>query len=606
MADKTPNLGLVKPLLTEKYDVGIFNGNADIVDAAITEANRKITELRDISPPAEYFADYTQGGMFDFSIMTEKMRFEILYGASTEFEDAPDLLYLDGNGKGRIMFEVDELPEGYAQQTIICLAGSGAVFRRTGVGVEWDEWRAVCSPCMTVKVQFGSGTEIDLSEEIAAHFPWESKAYSYADVYSPSPSAPGAYFADGKLHLSGSSPVTLTYNLLFRDAYDSGIFKLQTHESKTTIHTTAAEKKLWDEALAHTRLNRDSIGFQSKNLLKSTAESAENNGVTFTVNEDGSVVANGTAASTATFVIARRINDNDGYPIEKGKYILSGCPTGGSETTYSIMISYEFNSQGLITGKNDYGEGAEVSIYYDYYAIAIKIQSGTTCEDLTFYPMLRHACIEDDTYEPYKPNIQEQIRSNKECCDKNFDFITELALAQRDDQNEIKANSAYALSTDGYRRKNLLKNSSSTTEKNGLTFTINADGSVSVSGTATATSALDIGKTTLTAGEKYTLSGCPEGGDELTYSLYGLNTTSWVGLGGRDTGSGHTFTASAGEVVIRVNINQGTTIDKLTFYPMLRYAAIEDGTYETYTPSLLERIEALEAKLAAQAAETEA
>ena len=159
------------------------------------------------------------------------------------------------------------------------------------------------------------------------------------------------------------------------------------------------------------------------------------------------------------------------------------------------------------------------------------------------------------------------------------------------------SSSAVNASAIGMSRRNLLPNIASSTTKNGIAFTVNDDGSVTASGTATATSALDIGKTTLTAGEKYTLSGCPEGGDELTYSLYGLNTTSWVGLGGRDTGDGYTFTATAGEVVIRVNINQGTTIDNLTFYPMLRYAAIEDGTYETYTPSLLERIEALEAKI---------
>lgn len=160
------------------------------------------------------------------------------------------------------------------------------------------------------------------------------------------------------------------------------------------------------------------------------------------------------------------------------------------------------------------------------------------------------------------------------------------------------SSSAVNASAIGMSRRNLLPNIASSITKGGIAFTVNDDGSVTASGTASANTQLDIGKFSLTAGTEYILSGCPDGGSESSYYLYGLYTSNWAGLGGKDTGSGYKFTAQwSGETVFRVYITSGTTIDNLTFYPMLRYAAIEDGTYETYTPSLLERIEALEAKI---------
>lgn len=38
--------------------------------------------------------------------------------------------------------------------------------------------------------------------------------------------------------------------------------------------------------------------------------------------------------------------------------------------------------------------------------LAIRINKGYTCNNLTFYPMIRKADIEDDTYEPYITNTE--------------------------------------------------------------------------------------------------------------------------------------------------------------------------------------------------------
>lgn len=127
-----------------------------------------------------------------------------------------------------------------------------------------------------------------------------------------------------------------------------------------------------------------------KNLLKNTATSKTVNGVTFTVNEDGSVTVNGTATAMAELTLFSTLNIT-------GEYILSGCPSGGGNKTYRLFVK----TDGTTYFNND---GGEIKItptrYIDY--VRIQISSGQTVSNLVFYPMIRLASDTDDTYEPYK------------------------------------------------------------------------------------------------------------------------------------------------------------------------------------------------------------
>lgn len=132
----------------------------------------------------------------------------------------------------------------------------------------------------------------------------------------------------------------------------------------------------------------------SKNLLKNTATSQTVNGITFTVNDDGSVTCNGTATSNAVIDVSFAPSFDD------GTYILSGCPEGGGSTTY--MLYYANWSD---TSYEDVGNGIEIKPFdvsaYPNARVRIRVSSGVTVENLTFYPMIRKAEITDDTYEPY-------------------------------------------------------------------------------------------------------------------------------------------------------------------------------------------------------------
>ena len=56
------------------------------------------------------------------------------------------------------------------------------------------------------------------------------------------------------------------------------------------------------------------------------------NGITFTVNSDGSVTVNGTATAQAYFKLQQS------FSLKKGQYFFNGCPTGGAGTKYSLYL----------------------------------------------------------------------------------------------------------------------------------------------------------------------------------------------------------------------------------------------------------------------------
>lgn len=150
-------------------------------------------------------------------------------------------------------------------------------------------------------------------------------------------------------------------------------------------------------------INRTTLGMQCKNLLKPIG-SITRAGITYTVNEDGSVTLTGASTTGSTY-------NYFSIPItlKPGKYKVNGMPETSKTNTYRVDL--RANESGGTT----YGYGAkEFEVEFTetttaYYMIRI---DGTYKEELggvTFYPMIRYADIIDDTYEPYKENIDERL-----------------------------------------------------------------------------------------------------------------------------------------------------------------------------------------------------
>lgn len=168
--------------------------------------------------------------------------------------------------------------------------------------------------------------------------------------------------------------------------------------------------------------------------------------------------------------------------------------------------------------------------------------------------------------------------------------------------NEALTNEVTTRATNG--AHNLLPISASSQVVNGITFTVNTDGTVTVSGNATGYAYLDLVSDYVELGD-YTISGCPSGGSESTYYLAIRMTqnTTWYRQA-VDVGDGYTITptdkANANRMIIRIGVESGTTISSpVVFKPMVRLATDTDPTYKPYAMTNQELTEQITWKLVA-------
>ena len=247
-------------------------------------------------------------------------------------------------------------------------------------------------------------------------------------------------------------------------------------------------------------------------------------GITFTDNGDGTITANGTATADVYFYCARYSTD---YGV--GQYFLTGCPDGGSRSTYSMYM--------YVDGANswDFGKGNYVTVKNPpaSEAVVIKIGSGTTVNNMLFTPQLKKVSAYIGNYESIPI--------------------------------------PYSLS-DG--------------TTNGITYT--QDGhSATLNGTATATFNYRIAGWTIAQGaikldpdKKYYLCGTPDGSSTSTYILscrcyaHGVTPGSNTGYIERDYGWG-TYITGYEYISIYFTVFNGQTVENLEVKPRLYEVSID-------------------------------
>lgn len=119
-------------------------------------------------------------------------------------------------------------------------------------------------------------------------------------------------------------------------------------------------------------------------------------GVIFTIqtDNDGNVTGiklNGIASATVQFQITGDVLDSSFTGM-----ILSGCPAGGSLTTYRLLCLESGTSNAI-----DTGSGATIGSISNIALVQIRISNGTNMSGKIFYPMLRLATETDVTFAPY-------------------------------------------------------------------------------------------------------------------------------------------------------------------------------------------------------------
>lgn len=122
------------------------------------------------------------------------------------------------------------------------------------------------------------------------------------------------------------------------------------------------------------------------NLINCTPKTTTINGITMVNNGDGTYTVNGTATDDFDIALAPYTTKQNIY------YTLSGCPSGGSKTTYYLdPRGYEYDTGRGITIINPNQD------FSDYIRIVIK--KDVTVNNLLFKPMFN----EGQTAQPFEP-----------------------------------------------------------------------------------------------------------------------------------------------------------------------------------------------------------
>ena len=148
-----------------------------------------------------------------------------------------------------------------------------------------------------------------------------------------------------------------------------------------------------------------------KNILPNTAQTATENDVTFTVNSDGSVSLSGTCTADTNFYIY------SGFTFPKlGQYFFSGCPAGGSTSTYRVFLT----NYGADVGN---GYLLNVSNLSTTTSIRINIKSGVVTDGLVFKPQIE-AGSTGSAYAPYEAPTVSSVSLGRTIYGGTADVVT--------------------------------------------------------------------------------------------------------------------------------------------------------------------------------------
>ena len=181
--------------------------------------------------------------------------------------------------------------------------------------------------------------------------------------------------------------------------------------------------------------------YSGKNLCNVTLKDQTINGVTFTVNDDGSVTANGTCTND--------IYMNIGIALLEAnvEYRISGCP----KLVVWNDAGFYVNSNALSGNVWDRGETSTfIMANTQEYPCTLQLRKDVVYNNVIFYPMIRLSSNTDKTFEPYtggiaspNPQYPQEIESSGD------DGFVEVEFVGRNIADCSDAESGYPNSTVG-------------------------------------------------------------------------------------------------------------------------------------------------------------
>lgn len=127
----------------------------------------------------------------------------------------------------------------------------------------------------------------------------------------------------------------------------------------------------------------------AKNLLLCTTMGSS----IFTIDSKGIATANGGSTSRVWFMYS-----NGGLFLPKGRYIVNGLPSQGSNSTFDFFI----RKHGQDHGQDIYTNETIIDVTEDTtYDLFISLFVNYTASNLVFKPMVRRISDTDSTFAPY-------------------------------------------------------------------------------------------------------------------------------------------------------------------------------------------------------------
>ena len=313
---------------------------------------------------------------------------------------------------------------------------------------------------------------------------------------------------------------------------------------------TAVDYTVWGNTVA----DGDTVmyvGDKTKNLIPYPYHESTKtvNGITFTDNGDGSITVNGTATNTIFYHLVPMEGTN-ALKLSAAKYYFSdNCNSSSSPRRFLIQAKKRVNSgwTNLLSMEGGNGVFDITKLECDCIWVVLAISAGDTFDNVTFKPQLELGTTATE-YEPYGYKIP-IVNLGKNLLSYPYNFTTRT--------------------------------------ENGLTFTDNCDGSITINGTATIQTGFMFRNQILDVIDKakaYVLSGGEDGNVVLRIDFY--NGTTWKNL--VDTGNdgkaiidftkmNFDYTRVSVALVVKAN----TVCDNITIKPQLELG--ETATeYEPY------------------------
>ena len=196
---------------------------------------------------------------------------------------------------------------------------------------------------------------------------------------------------------SGELPDKIT------DVYEKGASDFGTVFEKAGMNLVTIRHVHPKEHDVEVLTDAESVTVLGKNLIPYpyTNMSVTHKGVTFTVNDDGTIVADGTNDGTGTsYIIITQWSNN---PLSVGTYIMSGAPTSDTYMTFSGIN---------VTCANGKSTTFTISEGQKQNMLTCSVYSGRKVENVVFKPMVE-AGTQATEFEKYKNPVTYPVTDGK-------------------------------------------------------------------------------------------------------------------------------------------------------------------------------------------------